>query len=1127
MKVNLWVVMLCLFGVSLSAAAAEKGLVLHYDFAEARGPALHDRSGNGIQGAIHGAEWVKQPDQHALRFDGVDDYVDCGAPPSLNLTTAVTLEAWVYPEAVPTGEPRLMGREMRSYSMTYYKDADLWFYVNGQTRCGADLPPGYWHHVVGTFDGGVVRLYIDGRQVGESPSEQTTINKPKDNFFIGGKRDAKSGFQGMIREVRVYGRALSRDEVWQRYRESSPFAQVEIKPYLLPSGREVAVELDFRGLGELPRGASAEVSLRKAGDTKAIAAAKFANAHSWGRGEVILNVPKLTPGAYEVSAQVADAGGQRIGKRAVERLMVPARRSATPTKVGKRLNNLVTELLNVKDLSAQKRNRFSFTNPRKGWVFISTTATLEDGANLWVLLDAAGKDNYLQRYTKPRNKPRESMRFLPAGEHGLTIQTEGNAALDTLIVRAIPQIIHCTFDGNWDFLEHDVLDNVNVMAGSGEYSRYERIVERWKSRGKKWIAGCSGLAYFRNWDAEKSYKYWAGQPGFSHPRLDGIIVDEFGSKPLDHYPASVESIRRLHRNEAFKDKQFIPYICRVHKAFVKPMIELGYPYAWEHYLREMATRADGLRFLKTHFADTTASLEEQMPGFARNLIVCFGYLSRPPQSLDCNPSVNFLVWMDMQFSVLANHPAFDGVFGVMEYLTGYADEEALRWAGRLYRHYCIEGKRARLSTDPYLLSHIRNPDFEEGARGWTVSPAAPRSIAVKSDYSLGYLQGRYYYKIGNSFLWTKRSVARPNVFSQEITDLQPGRQYSLKMFTADYGDYTTDKPVQEGPHAVSIRFQNVDILAEKCFQRGYLNIHKRLGRDAPQHKVRFNYHRQVFRAKGKTARVTISDWADQKDPGGPAGQELMFNFIEVQPYLADSQPAVVPAPAPTPRQIGPPQKELAAHYTFDEGSGPLAYDMSGSGNHGKIHGAKYAGMKKGSALRFDGIRSSVDCGKRPGLNMGTGPFSVELWFKMEKPLRAVFVGKQGGAWESRGWRLSYGDHGKTVEFHFADGKKYEWVACGLDDKSWHHLVAVRKDRTAYLYMDGTLRAKKAADIFGTDVSCEDAMMIGSLPGWHTFAGVMDEVTIHRRALTQKQITARCAALKTKMAIVTGNEEAEE
>jgi hypothetical protein len=46
-----------------------------------------------------------------------------------------------------------------------------------------------------------------------------------------------------------------------------------------------------------------------------------------------------------------------------------------------------------------------------------------------------------------------------------------------------------------------------------------------------------------------------------------------------------------------------------------------------------------------------------------------------------------------------------------------------------------------------------------------------------------------------------------------------------------------------------------------------------------------NYHGRVFRANGNTARLIISDWVSDDEPGGPIGQELMYNFVSVQPYF--------------------------------------------------------------------------------------------------------------------------------------------------------------------------------------------------------------------------------------------------
>ena len=59
------------------------------------------------------------------------------------------------------------------------------------------------------------------------------------------------------------------------------------------------------------------------------------------------------------------------------------------------------------------------------------------------------------------------------------------------------------------------------------------------------------------------------------------------------------------------------------------------------------------------------------------------------------------------------------------------DEETVRWMGRLFRHYCIEGRSTMLSRDPLVLAHLQNPDFEKGPAGWSVAEAEPGSITFK------------------------------------------------------------------------------------------------------------------------------------------------------------------------------------------------------------------------------------------------------------------------------------------------------------------------------------------------------------------------------------------------------------
>jgi hypothetical protein len=52
----------------------------------------------------------------------------------------------------------------------------------------------------------------------------------------------------------------------------------------------------------------------------------------------------------------------------------------------------------------------------------------------------------------------------------------------------------------------------------------------------------------------------------------------------------------------------------------------------------------------------------------------------------------------------------------------------------------------------------------------------------------------------------------------------------------------------------------------------------------PRIPIWITYHWKVFRARGTTAELTVSDWPKEKGPAGDFGQEQTFNFLEVQPY---------------------------------------------------------------------------------------------------------------------------------------------------------------------------------------------------------------------------------------------------
>ena len=87
--------------VTFTVTAATAGLVAAYGFDEASGTTATDASGTGNAGTIAGATRMAAGRAGAaLQFDGVDDMVTVADAASLDLTTGMTMEAWVNPTSV-------------------------------------------------------------------------------------------------------------------------------------------------------------------------------------------------------------------------------------------------------------------------------------------------------------------------------------------------------------------------------------------------------------------------------------------------------------------------------------------------------------------------------------------------------------------------------------------------------------------------------------------------------------------------------------------------------------------------------------------------------------------------------------------------------------------------------------------------------------------------------------------------------------------------------------------------------------------------------------------------------------------------------------------------------------------
>ena len=111
----------------------------------------------------------------------------------------------------------------------------------------------------------------------------------------------------------------------------------------------------------------------------------------------------------------------------------------------------------------------------------------------------------------------------------------------------------------------------------------------------------------------------------------------------------------------------------------------------------------------------------------------------------------------------------------------------------------------------------------------------------------------------------------------------------MRVNTGDYLELIKGESVEE-EHAISIEIDSGELVTDwyqNAAGAGECRIMaahwvKPFGYD---NRYYLNQRRRVFRATAPTATLTISDWADENNPGGPTGQELVFNFIAVKPYL--------------------------------------------------------------------------------------------------------------------------------------------------------------------------------------------------------------------------------------------------
>lgn len=185
-------------------------------------------------GTFSGATWTDGKVGDALRFDGVRGHVHVPNSDAFNLTTAGTLQAWVYADEVLSyggiihkGDAGNFSDE--AYSLQFWSGnrAILGLVgTNGQTytlQTNTVFQPGQWYHIVGAWDPSGMRVYVNG-QLDRSNATAVTVRTTDGGVNIGAQTQTDySGslrnlpFRGAIDEAQIYNRALTAAEIQQYY----------------------------------------------------------------------------------------------------------------------------------------------------------------------------------------------------------------------------------------------------------------------------------------------------------------------------------------------------------------------------------------------------------------------------------------------------------------------------------------------------------------------------------------------------------------------------------------------------------------------------------------------------------------------------------------------------------------------------------------------------------------------------------------------------------------------------------------------------------------------------------------------------------------------------------------------
>ena len=169
--------------------------------------------------------------EHSLTFDGVNDFVNLGNGNALKINgTEITLEAWFKTKVIKdqTWQSTILAMDHGEEG----NDVGYFLRANGDGNINWGLGDGSWHevhsdeglqlfelgtwnHIAGSYDGAVLKVYLNGNLIGTSDTIKTTIGvAPVESLYLGSSPSWPGRvLNGSLAEVRIWNIARTGTEI--------------------------------------------------------------------------------------------------------------------------------------------------------------------------------------------------------------------------------------------------------------------------------------------------------------------------------------------------------------------------------------------------------------------------------------------------------------------------------------------------------------------------------------------------------------------------------------------------------------------------------------------------------------------------------------------------------------------------------------------------------------------------------------------------------------------------------------------------------------------------------------------------------------------------------------------------